>query len=46
MCTVVIVAIRPSTTNADGKIDRALAVLVQIDQPVAQKMHTGLLYLE
>ena len=36
----------PATTNADGEIDRALAVLVQIDQPVAQKIYTGLFYLE
>ena len=39
-----IVAIGPATTNADGEIDRALVVLVQIDRPVAQKMLTCLLY--
>ena len=41
---MVIVAIGPATTNADSKINHALVVLVQIDRPVAQKMHTGLLY--
>ena len=41
-----LVAIELVTTNADGKIDCVLVVLVQIDRPVAQKMHTDLLYSE
>ena len=43
---MVIVVIGPAIANADSEIDRVLVVLVQIDQPVAQKMHTGLLYSE
>ena len=35
---------QPPTLRA--RVDRVLAVLSQNDQPVAQKMHTGLLYSE